>query len=71
MNDLKIKQLFDYDSWTYTYLLWDEGTKNSIIIDPVFEQSERDLSVIKKLGLNLFIFLKHMFMQIILPVLLI
>lgn len=53
MNDLKIKQLFDYDSWTYTYLLWDEGTKNSIIIDPVFEQSERDLSVIKKLGLNL------------------
>ena len=50
---ITIKQLFDYDTWTYTYLLWDNKTLDAIIIDPVLEQADRDLDVAKKLNLNL------------------
>ena len=53
MNNIKIRQLFDYDSWTYTYLVWDENTKEALIIDPVLEQVDRDLNYIKKLDLKL------------------
>ena len=60
MNKIKIKQLFDYDTWTYTYLLWDESTKESIIIDPVNEQLDRDIVLINKLKLKLlYIFETH------------
>lgn len=48
-----IKQLFDDDSSTYTYLLWDTSSKDAIIIDPVDIQADRDLAVIKELGLTL------------------
>ncbi len=50
---ITIKQLFDYDTWTYTYLLWDNKTLDAIIIDPVLEQVDRDLDVVEKLNLNL------------------
>ncbi|QCU90364.1 MBL fold metallo-hydrolase [Thiomicrorhabdus sediminis] len=50
---MKIRQLFDYDTWTYTYLLWDETSKEAAIIDSVKEQVERDMQHIKELGLNL------------------
>ena len=53
MKSLNVRQLFDYDTWTYTYLLWCNKTKHCLLIDPVFEQVERDLSLIEKLGLNL------------------
>jgi glyoxylase-like metal-dependent hydrolase (beta-lactamase superfamily II) len=57
---MKIKQLFDYDTWTYTYLLWDESTKNSIIIDPVLDQLDRDINLLNKLKLKLmYIFETH------------
>lgn len=57
---MKIKQLFDHDTCTYTYLLWDESTKNSIIIDPVLEQLDRDINLINKLKLKLmYIFETH------------
>lgn len=46
-------QLFDNISSTYTYLLADDTTKESIIIDPVLEQAERDAKLIKELGLKL------------------
>ncbi|GAB6034139.1 MBL fold metallo-hydrolase [Galenea microaerophila] len=49
---MKIRQLFDYDTWTYTYIIWDEVTKEAAIIDTVHEQVERDLQHIKELGLN-------------------
>lgn len=49
---MKIRQLFDYDTWTYTYILWDEETKESAIIDTVHEQVERDLQHINELGLT-------------------
>jgi sulfur dioxygenase len=47
------KQLFDDDSSTYTYLLWDTDTKDAIIVDPVDIQAERDMNEATQLGLNL------------------
>tara|TARA_Y100000994_G_scaffold234101_1_gene222677 strand:- start:1830 stop:2534 length:705 start_codon:yes stop_codon:yes gene_type:complete len=53
MDKIQIRQLFDYETCTYTYVLWDFATKDAIIIDPVLEQVERDFSYLKKLKLNL------------------
>ena len=53
MDKIQIRQLFDYETCTYTYVLWDFETKDAIIIDPVLEQVERDFSYLKKLKLNL------------------
>jgi sulfur dioxygenase len=47
------RQLYDSESNTYTYLLADLETKEAILIDPVLEQIERDLKLLKELGLNL------------------
>ena len=48
-----LKQLFDYDTWTYTYLLADEVSKEAVIIDTVSTQIERDITLINELGLTL------------------
>ena len=48
-----MKQLFDDDSSTYTYLLWDTNTKDAIIVDPVDLQVDRDLKEVQELGLTL------------------
>ncbi|MDH5545643.1 MAG: MBL fold metallo-hydrolase [Gammaproteobacteria bacterium] len=50
---MKIRQLFDQDTWTYTYLIWDETTKEAAIIDSVKERVGRDAKYIKDLGLTL------------------
>jgi sulfur dioxygenase len=50
---MKIRQLFDNRSSTYTYLVWDEATREAAIIDSVREQIERDIQLIRELGLNL------------------
>lgn len=50
---LKIRQLFDSESCTYTYLVWDERTKEAAIIDSVLEKRERDAQLIRELGLNM------------------
>ena len=50
---IKTRQLFDQDTWTFTYLLFDDETKEAIFIDPVLEQMERDLSLIDRLNLKL------------------
>ena len=47
------RQLFDYETWTYTYLLADEKSGEAVIIDPVLEQVERDLGLLDELGLQL------------------
>lgn len=52
-NQLLIRQLFDKESSTYTYLLADEITKEAIVIDPVIEFVDRDDTIIKELGLQL------------------
>ncbi|MFT5219396.1 MAG: sulfur dioxygenase [Planctomycetota bacterium] len=51
--ELTIKQLFDRESCTYTYLLIDANTREGAIIDPVLEQFERDLQIINELGVEL------------------
>jgi len=48
-----LRQLFDRESSTYTYLLADEKTSEAAIIDPVKEQFERDVVLIKQLGFKL------------------
>ncbi len=47
------RQLFDNSSSTYTYLLADERSREAIVIDSVFEQSARDLALIRELDLKL------------------
>jgi sulfur dioxygenase len=47
------RQLFDSESSTYTYLLADEHTREALLIDPVREQVERDLNLLKELELKL------------------
>ena len=53
MGTIGFRQLFDYDTWTYTYLLWDQDTKEAVIIDPVREQYLRDLEAVTDLQLKL------------------
>ncbi len=47
------RQLFDAASSTYTYLVADPGTGEALLIDPVREQIERDLELVRQLGLRL------------------
>lgn len=48
------RQLIDFETNTFTYLLADEKTSEAILIDPVLEQVERDLKLLKELNLKLF-----------------
>ena len=50
---LIFRQMYEPESSTYTYLLGDQVTKEAILIDPVLETVERDLSIINSLGLKL------------------
>jgi glyoxylase-like metal-dependent hydrolase (beta-lactamase superfamily II) len=50
---LIFRQLFDPETSTYTYLLGDEETRDCVLIDPVLEQFERDLTLIRELALTL------------------
>lgn len=47
------RQLYDAASSTYTYLLADEHSREAILIDPVFEQAQRDLAMLRELDLAL------------------
>jgi sulfur dioxygenase len=51
--NLVFRQLLDLRSSTYTYLLGDPGTREAVIIDPVFEQARRDAALVGELGLKL------------------
>ena len=46
-------QLFDPASSTYTYVLFDENSRDALIIDPVDEQVDRDLATLRQYGLKL------------------
>ncbi len=50
---MSIRQLFDAETHTYTYLAFDKASKQAAIIDPVFEELERDLNLLRELGLSL------------------
>jgi sulfur dioxygenase len=47
------RQLFDRESSTYTYLVGDRSTREAMLVDPVLEQVERDLRLLKELDLTL------------------
>ena len=47
------RQLFDVTTSSYTYLLADEESRQALLIDPVLEQVDRDLQLLKELGLVL------------------
>jgi glyoxylase-like metal-dependent hydrolase (beta-lactamase superfamily II) len=47
------RQLFDPETSTYTYLLADEVTREAILIDPVLDQIERDVGLVRDLDLQL------------------
>lgn len=46
-ENLFFKQVFDEETSTYTYFLADRSTGQSIVIDPVLGQAQRDLEIIK------------------------
>jgi sulfur dioxygenase len=48
-----LRQLFDPQSSTYTYLLADPQTREAVLIDPVFEEVPRDAALIGELGVIL------------------
>lgn len=48
-----IRQLFDAESSTFTYLLGDRAAGVAALIDPVREHVDRDLTLIAQLGLRL------------------
>ena len=50
---MKPIQLFDAASSTFTYVLFDQITRDALTIDPVDEQIERDLAVLREYGLKL------------------
>ena len=52
-GSLLFRQLFDADTGTFTYLLADTASRQGVIIDTVFEQHARDLSLIRELGIEL------------------
>lgn len=47
------RQLLDYESNTFTYLLGDASTRRALLIDPVLEMLDRDVKLLGELGLDL------------------
>lgn len=50
---LVFRQLFDPQSSTYSYLVGDGRSKETLLIDPVFEQAQRDAALLQELELKL------------------
>jgi glyoxylase-like metal-dependent hydrolase (beta-lactamase superfamily II) len=47
------RQLFDQETWTYSYLVADQRGKEAVIVDPVIEHTDRYLQLIRELNLKL------------------
>ncbi|MBL1353698.1 MAG: MBL fold metallo-hydrolase [Zetaproteobacteria bacterium] len=47
------RQFFDESTYTYSYLIADSESGEALLIDPVFEQAERDINFLNELGLRL------------------
>ena len=56
-NNIIFRQLIDYETFTYTYIIADNDSKQAIIIDPVYEMAARDAKLIHELGLTVKYFL--------------
>eukprot|EP00949_MAST-11_sp_MAST-11-sp1_P004910 g4910.t1 len=53
MTPLRVRQLFDRESCTYTYIVHDEETREAVLIDPVVEHAERDATVLAEMKVKL------------------
>ncbi|XP_065653839.1 uncharacterized protein LOC136071931 [Hydra vulgaris] len=47
------RQLFDSESWTYTYIVGCKTKNKAVIIDPVDKQFDRDRKLLEELGLDI------------------
>lgn len=52
-GNVLVRQLFEKESSTYTYLLMDRTTREAVLIDPVIETVERDIQVLNNLEAKL------------------
>ncbi|XDD53476.1 MBL fold metallo-hydrolase [Leptospira sp. WS4.C2] len=52
-DNIEIRPMYDLESGTWTYLLLDKESKQSVLIDPVLERFDRDLRQIQELGYTL------------------
>jgi sulfur dioxygenase len=52
-NNVLIRQFFDRESCTYTYLLVDKATRDAVLIDPVIELVDRDIEALESVGAKL------------------
>ncbi len=50
---LGMRQLFEEETSTHTFLLFDKDTMEAVLIDGVKEKADRDLKLIEELGLKL------------------
>lgn len=50
---MSIRQLYEHESSTYSYLIFDKDSKECALIDSVIETFDRDTQLINELGLNL------------------
>ena len=48
-----IRQLFEPETSSFTYILADAETREAVIIDPVLDMHDRDLRLINELKLDL------------------
>ncbi len=53
IENLGVRQLFEEETSTHTFLLYDENTKEGVLIDCVKEMVERDLNLLNELGIDL------------------
>lgn len=51
-QNIIFRQLLEYETNTYTYIIADKTTKEAIVIDPVLETVERDAKLIQELWLT-------------------
>jgi sulfur dioxygenase len=47
------RQLFDPETSTYSYLLADSDTREGVLVDPVLEQVDRDVALVRELEIAL------------------
>lgn len=52
-KNISIRSLFEKESSSYTYIVYDNSSLDAIVIDPVKETFERDCRLIEELGLKL------------------
>jgi glyoxylase-like metal-dependent hydrolase (beta-lactamase superfamily II)/rhodanese-related sulfurtransferase len=50
---MRVRQLLDLSSFTWSYLVVDDASGEAVLVDPVYEQHLRDAALIRELGVHL------------------